>query len=145
MTLDSTSTATVSSATPTDPAFLGGYEELSFTLEEVEASPAGGGNAIYDAIAHLSALRRARDLGLRGSIVHRTDGELPDWIDGAKPVTMEVGQRDVSAEVLAKTAELEQGFSSVTRERVRGKANLADSIPIRDVISRARAEARRVA
>lgn len=145
LTIPATSTAAITSTLNLDGNFLQGYEGLPVTLDEIARSRAGTGTQVYDALAYLSGLRRLRGLGINSPVIQRTDGDLPGWIDGSKKVTMRVGGRDIAPDILREIRRAEDLFPSVTRDPVRGKGNLADSVAIRNFLYEAAHPGRKVA
>ncbi len=137
------STASVAYAMPTDFAFLADEaSNLPASIEDIATSRAGRGLAVWDLLAQYSALRYLKRTGVKsGDILFRTDGDLPDWVSGAKKVTVEVGGKNIAPALVELIHEVESDLPPVRRETVSGW-NIAEG-PIRQVIDRGRREARR--
>jgi hypothetical protein len=140
----SASTATAAVSMPTDYAFLAdATNDLPASIEEIAHSKAGRGLVVWDLLAHYSALRRLKRLGVsNGTIIFRTDGELPEWVSGSKQVTADVNGRNIAPALVKLIRESEATLPPVRRETVQGW-NVAEG-PIRQVIARGRRDARRV-
>lgn len=139
----SASTATAAMSMTTDFAFLAeAASDLPAPVDEIARSRAGRGLAVWDMLAHYSALRRLKRLGVSGgTILFRTDGELPEWISGAKRVTADVNGTNIAPALLQLIRESEADLPPIRRETVQGW-NVAEG-PIRQVIVRGRRDARR--
>jgi hypothetical protein len=137
------STAAAAVSMTTDSAFLADdTDKLPAPIESIARSRAGKGLAVWDLLAHYSALRRLKRLGeAHGTITFRTDGELPDWVSRKKTVTVEVDGENIAPALLELIREAEAELPPIRRETLLGW-NVAEG-PIRQVITLGRRNARR--
>jgi hypothetical protein len=139
------STATVSMPIALDPAFLRDVTpDLPATVEEISNSRAGRGLQVWDLLAYYSALLQLQSLNgsSTGRVLVRTDGQLPGWIEGSIRLTLDVNGRDIAPELLELVRREETFIDSIEKETIDGRTNAAEG-PIREVIARSKAEARR--
>ncbi len=137
------STATAALSMTTDFAFLANdASDLPVPIEDIADSKAGRGLAVWDLLAQYSALRRLKRLGVSdGTIILRTDGDLPDWMSGNKRVTANVNGINIAPKLIELIREAERELPPVRRETVIGW-NVAEG-PIRQAITKGRRNARR--
>lgn len=139
------STATSSNSLWVDDNFLHDARvNLPFTAGDLEGTRAARGTQLWDLLAYVSALLKAERSGITGPLLVRTDGDLPEWMRGIKPVTLDVRGRNVGPDLVNAVRQVEGRFSAVHRETVTDLVirNRGEE-PIRRVIDDARERARR--